>query len=72
MRKFTEGNFTREGSVFVSEASHLGFPPGTPLRDFEVEGFGVFTRVKTVQSGGDVQYWRYANASGFSAQIFND
>lgn len=44
MRVFTEQDFTWcDGDLMVSEASYLGMPPGCVMRQFQVEGIGLYT-----------------------------
>lgn len=69
MRTFKETDFelVHDGELLVSEASHLGFPPGRVLSEFAIAGLGVF-EYQATQNDSHV----YVGETGLIAQIFND
>lgn len=72
MRKFKKDDFTWvEADELVSEASTLGMPPGVVMKQFEVDGIGVFTFEKIVNSETLIYRCVHQNAI-YTARIFND
>lgn len=72
MRKFQKTDFTWvDPEEFVSEASTLGMPPGQVMKQFEIDGIGVFTFEKIVNLGEMIYRSVHHNAA-YTARIFND
>lgn len=82
MRRFDSTDFDTKRGHFAADASDLGFPPGTPARQFEIETIGqiaVFTLVGSQPDiNGDVMHWFYESnhlpgrVGKMTAVIFND